>query len=341
MARMTNGTGTWICTAQFDPGWGWDDGVESAMFCYLPVWPLRVIHLHNVHGGSFTPDSYHSVPLGWSNHLVRQVFLRSWLGGCIGWGILFALLLGAHAVSPPQGKEYVIREWAVLKPILAPLAPILIVVGIVGLVVINRFTRREREIRLLLGVHHLGSSDPVDWPDEELSRMPSAMTMFGTTTYAATVPELLQVQASTGAMWAARLSAAMESETNSQVITGQVLQHPDVRRVLQSFRLGSTKWGDVMGVSALEQYQAERSIASAQQLVQLPLIEQLSIRKSTEQQDGYIAGVAAVCALLGVGLGAWLGSMVSIQLALLEAVAGSVIAAIAGAFLGNAIFGGK
>ena len=77
MARMTNGTGTWICTAHFDPGWGWDDGVESAMFCYMPVWPLRVIHLHNVHGGSFTPDSYHSIPLRWSDRLVRHVFMRS------------------------------------------------------------------------------------------------------------------------------------------------------------------------------------------------------------------------------------------------------------------------
>lgn len=70
----------------------------------------------------------------------------------------------------------------------------------------------------------------------------------------------------------------------------------------------------------------------------LSLMEQLTQQKSTEQRDGYLAGVAAVFALAGVGLGAWLGSRISIQLALFGAVGGAIVAPIAGLFLGNAIF---
>lgn len=341
MPRMTNGIGTWVCTAHFDPGWGWDDAVECAMFIYVPVWPLRVIHLQIIPGGSFTPDSYQSIPLRWSENLVRHVFLRSWLAGCIGLGILCAVLLGSHALSPPQVNAYVAREWAVLQPILLPLAPCLIVGGIMGRILIHRSSQRERDIRLLLGVHHLGSSDPVTWMDEELARMPRAEAMFGTATYAAAVPQLLQAQAWTAAMWAARLAAALESGTTGHALTSEVFQHPGPRDALQRYRLGGVTWREVMGVAALEQYQTQHSLVETQPLFQLPLIEQLTIRKATEQQDGYIAGVAAICALLGMGLGAWLGSMMNIQLALLGAVAGSVIAAIGGAFLGNAIFCGR
>src|SRR5436305_11269508 len=117
MPRMVNGTGTWFCTAHYDTGWGWDDAVECTMFAYMPVWPIRVLHVQITPGGSFAPENYREIPLRWSDQLVRHVFLRCWLAGCIGLGILCTFLLVAHAVSPPQGKAYVAREWAVLRPI--------------------------------------------------------------------------------------------------------------------------------------------------------------------------------------------------------------------------------
>lgn len=337
MPRMVNGTGTWFCTAHFDAGFGWDDAVECAMFAYMPVWPLRVIHVRIVPGGSFSPENYQAIPLRWSEPLVRHVFLRCWLAGCIGLGILCALLLGAHALSPPQGKAYVAREWVVLRPILQPLTPCLIIGGITGQILIRRSGRRERDIRLLLGVHGLGSSDPATWLDEDLARMTSAPELFGTETYAAAVPQLLQADAWAGAMWAARLSAAREDATIGEALTSEVLKHPGPLDALKRYRFGAITWGEATGVTALEQYRAQHSLAQTQPLFQLSLIEQFAKQKSTEQHDGAIAGVAAIFALVGVGLGAWLGSMISISLALLLAVGGSLIGAIAGALLANAI----
>lgn len=57
MPRMVNGVGTWLCTAHFDAGWGWDDAVECAMFAYMPVWPMRVVHVQMIPGGSFSARS--------------------------------------------------------------------------------------------------------------------------------------------------------------------------------------------------------------------------------------------------------------------------------------------
>jgi len=334
---MVNGIGTWFCTAHVDAGWGWDDAVECAMFVYLPVWPIRVCHLRLEPGGSFAPENYQAIPLRWSDQLVRQVFLRCWFGGCIGLGALCLALLGLHALSPPTGKSYVVREWTVLQPILVPLAPCLIVGGIVGQVLMGNSGRRQQDIRLLLGLHRLGSSDPSMWPDNELEAFNFTQSVFGTSTYADAVPQLLQAEAWTGAMWAARLTTARENRTAGDALTADVLAHPGTQKALQSYKLGAASWRDSMGVAQLQQYQAQHSIVDAQVLFQLALMEQVTQQKRIQASDEFVAGVAAIGALIGLGLAAWLGSMVNIQVALLAGVVGSVVGAIAGALLCNAI----
>ncbi len=338
MPRMVNGIGTWFCTAHFDAGWGWDDAVECAMFVYMPVWPLRIIHVQITHGGSFTPDNYQAIPLRWSDRLVRRVFLRYWLAGCIGLGVLGALLLVAHSLTPLNVTEKVSREWAVMKPVLLPLTPCLIAGGIIGQLLIRRSARREQNIRLLLGVHNMGTSDPSTWLDDNLNQIMSAKALFGTETYAEAVPQLLLAETWTGAMWAARLASARESGTIGDELTTEVLEHPGTLDALRHYRQGGASWPEAMGAAALEQYQMQRSIVEVPPLFQLPLIEHLMQKKGAEQRDGLVAGVAAVFALAGLGLGGWLGSMVNIQLALLGAVITMIIAAIGGAFLGDAIF---
>jgi hypothetical protein len=118
---MTNGVGTWFCKAHFDAGWGWDDAVECAMFLYFPVWPLRTLHVRELRAGSFAPEEYQAIPLRWSNQLVRFVFLRRWFAGVVGLGLVLLLTLAVVIRWPPQGRAA--TEWAVLKPIVAPLAP--------------------------------------------------------------------------------------------------------------------------------------------------------------------------------------------------------------------------
>jgi hypothetical protein len=167
--------------------------------------------------------------------------------------------------------------------------------------------------------------------------MMQAQALFGTATYAEAVPRLLAAGTWTGAMWAARLTAARESATTGDALSTEILNQAGALDALQRYRLGTASWHDAMGAAALDQYRLQYSLLETQPLFHLPLTEQLAKQKSTEQRDGQVAGVAAVFALLGVGLGAWLGSMMNVQLALLGAVVGAVIAAIAGALLGDAM----
>lgn len=254
MARLTNGVGTWFCKAGFDAGWGWDDAVESAMFVYFPVWAHRVVHYRQVESGSFAPENYEAIPLRFSEDVVRQAFLRRWMAGLVVVGLLIALMLALVTFSPPTGAAA--AEWAVTKPVLGPLAPCLVVAGIVGLLFLRPRARREKDIRRLLGVHQLGTSDPASWLDEDLARMQSAESMFGTSTYAEAVPKLLEAGSWTGAMWAARLSAALEARGTAEELTDRILAHAGAVEALSRFRKNPTCWPEAMGSGAYASYRA-------------------------------------------------------------------------------------
>lgn len=264
MPRMSNGIGTWFCRAGFDAGWGWDDAVECAMFVYFPVWAHRVVHLKHIPGGSFAPDKYDAFPLRWSDDLVRHVLLRRWFGGLIGLGILILLMLGLVTLWPPTGEGA--REWAITKPILTPLAPCLVVAGIVGLFVLRPQTKRARDIRRLLGNHALGTSDPTSWVEVDLARAPKPQSLFGTDTYAAAVPKMLALPSATGAMWAARLSTVLENGPAGEQLTNEVLQNDGSRQALVRFRADPQCWSEAMGFAALQQLRKRLLETAAQQV---------------------------------------------------------------------------
>jgi hypothetical protein len=250
MPRMTNGIGTWFCKARFEAGWGWDDAVECAMFLYFPLWAHRVVHMRDVPGGSFAQDQYQAFPLRYSEELVTHVFLRRWSAGFVGLGIFIAFMLGLVTLMPPTGNAA--REWAVTKPILTPIAPCLIVAGLAGLLYVRPRIARERDIRRVLGLHVLGSSDPATWVEEDMARIPKADARFGTATYAEAVPKLLAAGSWTGAMWAARLAAAREGLDLGQTLTDEVLRHPGTREALARFRRDAKCWSEAMGAKAAD-----------------------------------------------------------------------------------------
>jgi hypothetical protein len=245
---MTNGIGTWFCKAGFDAGWGWDDAVECAMFLYFPVWPHRLVHFREKPGGSFAPDTYEAIPLRYSENVVRHVLIRRWLTGCVGLGVFLLLLLGFIIISPPTGDAA--REWAVTKPILGVVAPCLVAIGLVGQRFLRPASRRQRDIRAVLGPHILGTSDPVSWVEQDLARICRPEVQCGTATYAEAVPKLLLEGWWTEAMWAARLAAALEDKVVGEQLTDEILQHAGTQAALGGFRSKPNSWQEVMGSRA-------------------------------------------------------------------------------------------
>jgi hypothetical protein len=251
---MSNGIGTWFCTAGFDAGWGWDDAVECAMFVHFPVWPHRMVHLRQQPGGSFAPDTYQAIPLRYCDRLVRHVMLRRWLTGSVSLGVFILFGLGFLAVLPPTGEAA--REWDMTKPFLMAIAPCLVVAGLVGQCFLRPYCRRQRDIRRVLGLHALGTSDPVRWVKEDLAGIENSDAMFATATFAEAVPNLLAAKAWTGAMWAARLTAALENESTGEQLTDEVLQHSGVQEAIGRFRCDAKCWPEAMGSLALKDFLA-------------------------------------------------------------------------------------
>jgi hypothetical protein len=134
-------------------------------------------------------------------------------------------------------------------------------------------------------------------------------------------------------MWAARLSAARESPTKGAELTDTTLQDPNVQESLSQFRRDPSCWRTAMGVEAYIAYQSQGGLAESGQLFDATLAEQTAQQTTADRRDQYAAGVAALLALIGLGLGAWFGGMVSVQIALLGAVLGSLVGAAAGILL--------
>jgi predicted MFS family arabinose efflux permease len=88
-----------------------------------------------------------------------------------------------------------------------------------------------------------------------------------------------------------------------------------------------------MGVEAYIAYQAQGGLTATPQLLDPALAEQMAQRRTADRRDEYVAGVAALLALIGLGLGAWFGGMVSVQVGLLGAVLRAFVGAAAGILL--------
>jgi hypothetical protein len=201
------------------------------MFLFFPVWPHRLVHFRETPGGSFAPDTYEAIPLRYSEIIVRHVLIRRWLTGCVGLGVFLVLLLGLVIVMPPTGDAA--REWAVTKPILGVVAPCLVIIGLLGQRFLRPMSSRQRGIRTLLGLHALGTSDPVCWVEQDLARIPESKTQFGTASYAEAVTKLLSEGSWSGAMWAARLTAALEDGVVGEQLTDEVLRRAGTQQKRQ------------------------------------------------------------------------------------------------------------
>lgn len=245
MPRMTNGIGHWFCRAGFDAGWGWDDAVECIVFLYLPVWPLRAVHVRDV-----SEETYEALPIHMSKPLIRQVFLRRW---SVGAAVVGAMVLLLFVVKPT--REHAGRTD--LQLLLGAIGAVLVLGGLFVRWRVQQRASRERDRRSLLGLHHLGNSDPLSWVSQDSAGI-SSQTLFGTPTFAEAVPGLLRSQAWSAAAWASRLSAKLEGEAPGEQLTNDVINEPAVAVALAQLRRRRDDWHAIMGASPF-QGQSEQS----------------------------------------------------------------------------------
>jgi hypothetical protein len=100
----------------------------------------------------------------------------------------------------------------------------------------RRIDRRERDIRLLLGTHPWGSSDPAYWHTDLLGDLADPYEVFGVDTFAELGRQSLASRNWGRAMWAARLCAAQEDVALGEELTSTILNEPEVQGKLREVR---------------------------------------------------------------------------------------------------------
>jgi hypothetical protein len=117
----------------------------------------------------------------------------------------------------------------------AILSFVLLAGSIGGWIWLRSVNRRDQDIRLVLGTHAWGSSDPCYWHDSLFSWVKPAATL-GAPTFADLARGWLAASQWSWAMWAARLSAALEDETYGEQMTDTILATAAVEERLRLVR---------------------------------------------------------------------------------------------------------
>jgi hypothetical protein len=230
MAHRINGIGTWPCKAGYDVGWGGDDAVECFTLFYFPLIPLESVHIWG-EDEAIVMTRAAIIPIRWSSGLVAQVLLRGWSRVFLVFSIFFVPLgLLLLAFPSPKNPEYGAQMfWYVSVP------PF--VLWILGSLWSRSRTARPRKIRLLLGPHTLGTSDPATWTDETVRQAVSSLkALLDAESFSHAAELFLSRNDFHKAMWSARLCAAWEDRAQGERLTDQILQHPRFSEALKTAR---------------------------------------------------------------------------------------------------------
>jgi hypothetical protein len=203
----------------------WDFDGYDGFPPFLPIFVFEPLHVWDWHMHSTEADwtartsvyIYRAIPIRWSEPLLVRTFLRAWLWLPLVTGLLFSMSCAHSLVARAAGF------WLF----------ILCGVAMAGLWLLNR---RDQQIRLLLGRHRLGASDPVTWTDDLRALVAPPHTWFGAATFAEACQSLLAQDKVCEAMWAARLCAAIEDPLRGHELTETVLRAPIAQAELSRLR---------------------------------------------------------------------------------------------------------
>jgi hypothetical protein len=205
-----------------------DYDAHAAISLHMPLWAGDPYHTW---GWGAVPDRAYAIRLRsdrgfrWRALLEPWAFLAAFL---LLVTVLLTALLGAIA-------------WMEQKPVIRH--AIVIGAGVVALVACvaflrlgKRADRRNKDIRLVLGTHSWGSSDPAFWHADLASLLVDPRATKDGKSFAELARRFAAEKDWSRAMWCARLSTLREHEVEGERLTDELLATPDVRERLRRVR---------------------------------------------------------------------------------------------------------
>jgi hypothetical protein len=234
------GFGEAICKGRGFVRWGQEADCDSVVFVtalFVPMYALKTIHTYDWNG-----SHCQAIPIRGSWALVVSAYLRRILYGPLTVGLLLTLVIGISLFDRGEGLEKM-RVTLVLV-----IVPLLGVSGF-GFWFLSHADQRCCKIRWVLGRHNFGSSDPAVWTEELLKTMANTRELFGKDSYAEAVFPALERKDFSRAMWAARLTVALENGDQGEELTDTILQDADVLAAIERIRRDPSSWAQVMNGS--------------------------------------------------------------------------------------------
>jgi hypothetical protein len=207
------------------------DAVVCVTLLMLPILPLRPCHVFD-HTGTVNRE----VPLRWSWSLVARALVRPWLILATGVGALMAIMLAFLVVySFVHGQQdRLTRPRDPSGVFFMAGVGMLLPIGLFGLRWFSVRDRANRDIRLVMGRHVFGSSDPALWRPDVLGKT-SLKQLIGSDDAARTAEAALSNGHFSRAMLAARLLRA-SGDARGEAFTARILAEPRVVELLNRIR---------------------------------------------------------------------------------------------------------
>src|SRR5262249_28129548 len=200
------------------------DAMECFVLLYFPLIPLRAVH-------TFAWSGNHSrmLPIRGSGRLLLNIYGRVLGLALVVAGLLSAFVAVADLLSgrrqAPQALEGV---------------GVAVLVGALGYGAFRWLRSRDartRDIRLVIGPHEAGSSDPALWSEKVLASVkPVALS---------DAQASLEAGRFSQAMMRARIAAA-RGNPDAERLTDEILAHPEVKAALLALRREPWRRGEFL-----------------------------------------------------------------------------------------------
>lgn len=271
MPFTMNGVGTSVSGSRGDIGWGSHDAMECFVIFFMPIFPYKAMHTFDWNG-----EQYRAIPIRWSWDLTLRTYAKPWSWGLIAVSAIF-FLIGFIELNKGRGSPLA----------LIAVGMVLLGLGALGLLVLHYTDQRNKAIRRMIGGITIGTCDPANLKGQLLEQMTGdTKLLYGTDTFAAAVEPQLAKGALAQAMWAARMTVAVEDRREGERLTDLVLSTPEVAQAIEEVRREPDQWAKVM----LTPEQAQE-VEEAQRLdVRAPGARAMSAQSDVEEDETRVKG---------------------------------------------------
>jgi len=188
---------------------GWEFVIPFTLHDLVHIWDISTLKFGSCKAILLRPDPVFK----------RQVLVSAWFGAAAV-GLFFASLV----------------LWLKVHAALGLLALVAAVGCSVVAFLYARETSRSRDIRLVLGQHTWGSSDPATWHENLRMHVISPCEALRVETFAEAAQHAINEGKWDAAMWAARFSVLVEDEAAGERLTDDILRRPEVMDRLRRVR---------------------------------------------------------------------------------------------------------